>query len=84
MRSSVFLAVIDSAGLSFVAIALTCALPQTIFEPSLSRRSSVKRLLWVSTTTRSRSDPSLLTDMARPELYVLAEVGTLNQLGNLA
>lgn len=48
--SSTEVATTYRAGVSRTAIALKCALPQLIFALSLSRRSSVKRLLFVSTT----------------------------------
>ena len=49
-RSSTFEAFLKRAGFLSRAIASKWALPHSILAPSLSRRSSVKRLLFVSTT----------------------------------
>ena len=59
-------------------------LPHLILAISFSRRSSVNKLAFVSTTKYSRSAPSISTSTAQSGLYVPSGVGTLNQPGSLA
>ena len=73
-----------SAGLSPDAKALKCAFPQLILALSLSRKSSVNKLLFVSTTRYSLSPSGLSIKTAQSGLYGPRGVDILNQAGSLA